>query len=64
MCIRDRASSDPAAMREAKVHLLAAQEALMARKKARPTDPYVAALEGGVENELICVQAQLRSPDR
>jgi len=51
-------------MREAKVHLLAAQEALMARKKARPTDPYVAALEGGVENELICVQAQLRSPDR
>ena len=59
-----QASSDPAAMREAKVHLLAAQEALMARKKARPTDPYVAALEGGVENELICVQAQLRSPDR
>jgi len=58
-----QAASDPAAMREAKAHLLAAQDDLAARKKRKADDPYVAALEDRVEKELVYVQAQLRSPD-
>lgn len=58
-----QAASDPAAMREARTHLLAAQKDLAARKKRNPADPYVAALEDGVEKELVYVQVQLRSPD-
>ncbi len=58
-----RAASDPGAMREARVHLLAAQKDLVARKKRKAESLYVTALEDRVENELVYVQAQLRSPD-
>jgi len=58
-----QAASDPAAMREARTHLLAAQKDLAARQKRNPADPYVAALKDRVEKELVYVQAQLRSPD-
>jgi len=56
-------ASDPGAMREARAHLLAAQKNLLARKKRKAEDFYVAALEDRVEKELVYVQAQLRSPD-
>ncbi len=58
-----QAASDPGAMREARAHLLAAQKNLLARKKRKAEDYYVAALEDRVEKELVYVQAQLRSPD-
>ena len=59
-----RASADPAAMREAKQHLIEVQTDLMRRSLLNPQDPYVAALADAVEKELVYVQAQLRTPEK
>jgi hypothetical protein len=59
-----RAAADPAAMREAKQHLVEVQTDLTRRSLLNPDDPYVAALADAVEKELVYVQAQLRTPEK